>query len=60
MKSAKSTTPTLVAHGGFLCDFLLLIINCMKYNVDVAELIAQFIDSMKMLQEYGMAIPNKE
>ena len=55
----ETATPTLIAHGGFLCDFPLLIINNMKYNIDVADIFAQytFIDSMKMLQEIGYSKP---
>ena len=59
---SETTTPTLIAHGGFLWDFPLLMINCMKYNVDVVMIFTQysFIDSMKMLQENGYYKPGLE
>ena len=50
--------PTIIAHGGHLSDFPLLLVNCMKANYDYTRLaMYRFIDSMKVLQDKGYENP---
>ena len=48
----------IIAHGGFLTDFPLLIVNCMKAKYDYTRFANYtFVDSMKMLQGKGYEKP---
>ena len=49
---SETTTPTVIAHGGYLTDFPLLFANCMKYNIEVKDIFENytFADSVKMLE----------
>ncbi len=51
----ETSTPTLVAHGGYLNDFPLLFANCMKHNIDIATVFENytFIVTVKVLNEWG-------
>ena len=52
-------TPTkIVAHGGYLSDFPLLLANCMKERFDYTWFgKCEFIDSVKELQRLGYKRP---
>ena len=48
----------IVAHGGYLSDFPLLLANCMKENFDYTWFKkCEFIDSVKELQRHGYKRP---
>ena len=50
--------PTIIAHGGHLSDFPLLLANCMKATYDCTRLaMYRYIDSMKVLQDKGYEKP---
>ena len=52
------TKPMMVAHGGYLHDFPILLVNCMKNNVDYTPLAkCTFIDSMQLMQDEGCSRP---
>ena len=53
--NSETSTPKLVAHGGYLSDFPLLFINCMKHSIDIADNFAnyKFIDTVRFLKEQG-------
>ena len=52
------TKPMIVAHGGYLHDFPILLVNCMKNNVDYTPLAkCTFIDSMQLMQDEGCSKP---
>ena len=54
----NSVVPIIIAHGGFLTDFPLLLVNCMKACYDYTRLAKYiFVDSMKMLQDKGYEKP---
>ena len=54
-----ATATTIIAHGGYQCDFPLLIANCMKKEYDFRTPLAKykFIDSMKVFQSMGYIRP---
>lgn len=56
---SEITTPTLIAHNGYLCDFPLLFASCMKYNLEVENIFKNytFIDTIKVLQRLGFKKP---
>ena len=41
----------IMAHGGFTCDFPLLVINCLKNKCDISSMLSyRFVDTVKILQ----------
>jgi DNA polymerase III alpha subunit (gram-positive type) len=56
---SETTTPTLIAHNGYLCDYPLLFANCMKYNLEVEDIFDNyiFVDSIKVLECAGCRKP---
>ena len=51
-------SPIIIAHGGVLHDFPILLTNCMRHNVDYSMLErCRFIDSMERLKRHGYAKP---
>ena len=55
----SSTAPVIIAHGGYLFDFPILLANCMKYGVsDYGILInCSFIDSIELFKAFGYTKP---
>ena len=48
----------IIAHGGYLCDFPILLANLIKYGVDYSVLKhCKFVDSMKLIKEVGVQRP---
>ena len=52
---SETNTPILIAHAGYLFDFPILFVNCMKHNIDIADTFANFtfIDTLRVLKERG-------
>ena len=43
---------TIMAHGGFMSDFPLLVINCLKNKCDISSMSSyRFVDTVKILQQ---------
>ena len=56
--SGDDSPPIIIAHGGFLTDFPLLFVNCMKAKYDYTRFAKYtFVDSMKILQGKGYEKP---
>ena len=54
LNSCSSEDVIIIAHGGYLSDFQLLIVNCMKHNFNYHAFDHyKFIDSMKLFQDLG-------
>ena len=54
----SDSSPLIIAHGGYLHDFPILLANCMKHNVDYTPLSEyMYIDSMQILQDEGYTKP---
>ena len=54
-------SPIIIAHGGVLHDFPILLTNCMRHNVDYSVLDRfQFIESMERLKQHGYAKPGHQ
>ena len=55
----SDTPPIIIAHGGFLFDFPLLLSNCMKYGVVDHGLLPDclFLDSIEMFKALGYQKP---
>ena len=49
------TPAIIIAHGGYLHDFPILLANCMKHNCDKFGILLQcmFVDNMQILQNGG-------
>ena len=49
------TLPFIIAHGGYLPDFPILLASCMKHNCDKFGILTEcmFVDSMKILHDDG-------
>ena len=49
---SETDNPTIIAHSGYLNDFPLLFINCIKHNINVADVFKNytFIDSLKVIR----------
>ncbi len=47
--NSETDNPTIIAHSGYLDDFPLIFINCMKHNINVADVFKNYtiIDSFK-------------
>ena len=57
-QESDSLPPLIIAHGGYLHDFPILLANCMKHNVDYTPLaMYTFVDSMQLLQDEGYTKP---
>ena len=42
---------TIMAHGGFTCDFPLLVTNCLKNKCDISSMLSyRLVDTVKILQ----------
>ena len=53
------TLAIIIAHGGYLHDFPILLASCMKHNCDKFGILAKcmFLDSMQILQGDGYKRP---
>ena len=60
-KNNKDNEKTIIiAHGGYLTDFPILFINCMKIGFDCEKLMnTYFIDSVQILQDKGFQNPGQ-
>ena len=59
-EQAHSETVTIIiAHGGYLHDFPILLANCMKHNYDDHTVLTElmYVDSMRILQDEGYKRP---
>ena len=54
------TLPFIIAHGGYLHDFPILLASCMKHNCDKFGILTEcmFVDSMKILHDDGYKRPS--
>ena len=49
---SKTTTPVIIAHGGYSYDFPILLANCMKHDYDFHLTVlakCMYVDSMRVL-----------
>ena len=55
----SETDPIIIAHGGYLHDFPILLTSCMKYNFHDFRILTEcmFTDSMEILQHGGCRRP---
>ena len=52
------SAPIIVADGGYIHDFPILLANCLKHNYDWTQLEGcMFVDSMRVLQKSGYKRP---
>ena len=59
-QAQSETIPIIIAHGGFLNDFTILLANCAKHEYDNYSLLlgnCTYVDSMLMFQNAGYARP---
>ena len=57
-QESDSLPPIIIAHGGYLHDFPILLANCMKHNIDYTPLtMYTFVDSMQLFQDDGYTKP---
>ena len=58
-QAQSETIPIIIAHGGYLHDFPILLASCMKHNCDEFGMLMEcmFVDSMEILQAYGYQRP---
>ena len=59
LQHEQSETTIIIAHGGYLHDFPILLASCMKHNCDNFGILAEcmFVDSMQILQNGGYKRP---
>ena len=52
---SETNAPILVAHAGYLFDFPILFVNCIKLNINIEAAFASFafIDTVRVLKEKG-------
>ena len=55
----SATDPVIIAHGGYLHDFPILLANCMKYNFEDFGILKDclFIDSVHIFKDDGYQRP---
>ena len=58
-QAQSETVPVIIAHGGYLHDFPILLASCMKHNWDGFGILTEcmFVDSMQVLQDDGYKRP---
>ena len=51
-QARSETLPFIIAHGGYLHDFPILLASCMKHNCDKFGILTEclFVDSMQILK----------
>ena len=58
-QAQSETIPVIIAHGGHLHNFSVLLASCMKHNWDKFGILTEcmFMDSMQILQDGGYQRP---
>ena len=58
-QAQSETIPVIIAHGGYLHDFPILLASCMKHNWDKFGILTEcmFVDSIQVLQDDGYKRP---
>ncbi|MAG86097.1 MAG: hypothetical protein CMB97_01635 [Flavobacteriaceae bacterium] len=52
LESGSSSSPLIIAHGGYLHEFPFLLANCMKHNIGYTPLtMFTFVDSLQLFQD---------
>ena len=59
-QAQSETIPIIIARGGYLHDFPILLANCMKHDGDEFRILLQcmFVESMQILQDDGYERPS--
>ena len=59
-QAQSETIPIIIARGGSLHDFPILLASSMKHNCDEFGILTEcmFVDSMQILQDDGYKIPS--
>ena len=49
----ETSTPIIIAHAGYLFDFPILFVNCMKYKINIIDTFSNFtfIDTVRVLKD---------